>query len=100
MLTPEQTLHVQIGFAGVTPPPYRVFEDGRALWVYLMITGNGRLCLGSEGNRWGFDAAWCYPSPAAAFAAADAWDGTGEPGGWMKNLQTGEYRAPAEVAHA
>jgi len=66
-----------------------------AVWVYAMAYGNGRLCHGYP-ERAGHERGWCYKSVESAFEAADAWDGTGIPQGWKKDLQTQEYRKEYE----
>lgn len=40
-------------------------------------------------NRYGYEDRWCYRSEAAALAALDAWDGSGEPAGWHRHPDTG-----------
>lgn len=93
-MTRDQNYHLYQQGSGQTPTPYKTLADGTALWVYLMTFGKGRLCIGHVNNLNGYDRGFCYKSPAAAFKAADEWDGTGDPQGWFKNLQTGEYREP------
>ncbi len=79
-----------------TAEPYKTFPDGMAVWVYPMAYGNGRLCYGHADDRYCYESAWCYRSVEAAFDAADAWDGTGIPEGWKKDIQTQEYRKEFE----
>jgi hypothetical protein len=43
-------------------------------------------------DQCGYNDRWCYHSYAAAKAALDAWDGTGEPSGWHRNPRTGRRR--------
>ena len=40
----------------------------------------------------GYSNRWCYHSIAAATAALDAWNGTGEPEGWHRHPNTGRRR--------
>lgn len=94
-MTTEQTAHIlHQQFRGDTPPPYKTLADGTAVWVYWMTFGKGRLCIGHVDDLYGYSRGFCYTSPSVAFQAADEWDGTGDPQGWFKNLQTGEYREP------
>jgi hypothetical protein len=79
--------------AGGNLAPYRVLPDGEtAVWVYHMTYGKGRLCIGWADDLTGWERGYCYESLTEAFAAADSWNGEGEPEGWFKNLQTGQYR--------
>ena len=39
-----------------------------------------------------WDEEWSYESETAAAAAAEAWDGHGEPSGWVRHLQGGRVR--------
>jgi hypothetical protein len=70
-------------------------DDGRAVDVYVMLFSNARLCVGPPG--WlVYDEGYCYSSPAGALLAAAKYvhaGGQGEPEGWIKNLQTQEYRS-------
>jgi hypothetical protein len=90
-LTPAQTAHAEALLLGRQPPPYRIFQDGMAVWVYAMTFGKGRLAYGHKDDRIGYEKAWCYHTITGAFAAADTWDGHGDPPGWFRNLQTGQY---------
>lgn len=47
----------------------------------------------------GIDTHWCYKTRAQAQAALNAWDGRGEPEGWLRHPDTGRRRAlePGEV---
>ena len=92
-MTIDQRKHIARGDSTI---PYKVFGDGMAVWVYPMAYGNGRLCWGYVDNHLTYEKGWCYKSCEAAFEAADKWDGTGEPSGWKKNLQTQEYRKEFE----
>ena len=75
---------------------YAELDDGRAVFVYVMLFTNARVCIGPKGALW-YDEGYCYSSPAGALLAAAKYvqaDGKGEPEGWIKNLQTQEYREP------
>lgn len=69
-------------------------DDGRRVVVYRMTFRNARLCIGPA--SWAvYDAGYCYDGVDAAIVAAVQWitgGAEGDPPGWKKNLQTGEYR--------
>lgn len=65
------------------------FADGRMGYVVPLTFDRARLAIG---NWDGFDDIWCYDSPAEAIAALEAWDGTGEPEGWMRHPPSGRRR--------
>ena len=97
MLTELQREHLETLLRMKLPEPYKVIGD-IAIRVHPMTYGKGRLCIGHVDDWCGYEFGYCYTSPEEAFAAADAWDGTGEPQGWMKNLQTGRYRKNGDPA--
>lgn len=73
---------------------YHELPDERAIYVYAMLF-NARVCIGPIGSSV-YDEGYCYTAPAGALLAAAKYahaDGKGEPEGWMKNLQTGEFRS-------
>ena len=41
---------------------------------------------------------WCYPTLDRAKIALEAWDGTGEPGGWLKHPPTNRCRPGCDPA--
>jgi hypothetical protein len=41
------------------------------------------------GDHYGIDTSWCYSARAEAKAALDAWDGSGEPTGWIRHPDSG-----------
>jgi hypothetical protein len=94
-LTMAQLRHLEHNTRhGNRPEPYRVVATPHGeqwLFVYVMSYGKGRLCISDAGDITGYHSGFCYATPARAFAAADAWDGIGEPTGWFRNLQTREY---------
>lgn len=78
--------------------PPRIFADGRTAWAVPVLFG-GRITLSMHPLSLGLDDYWCYnslgsvaESRAAAVRALEAWDGTGEPTGWMKHPATGRFR--------
>jgi hypothetical protein len=50
----------------------------RKMFTHAIITGR-------IGDYWGLGDCWCYPSYAAARSALAAWDGEGEPEGWLRH---------------
>ena len=98
MLTHDQKLHAMQGVLCKTTKPYRVFADSTAVWVYAMLYGNARLCIGTLEDNFGFERGFCYETLEKAFAAVDAWDGTGEPAGWHRCLQTGRRRSAGDAS--
>jgi hypothetical protein len=71
--------------------PYRTFPDGTAVWICPMFYGKGRLCIGPA-DAIGYEQGFCYERIEDAFAAADRWDGVGEPDGWIRCIRTGRRR--------
>lgn len=57
-----------------------------ALCRYMYTTA---IVTGRIGDMTSLDDRWCYHSPASAWAALDAWDGTGEPAGWHRHPASG-----------
>jgi len=72
-------------------------DAGMRVCVYRMTFGNARLCIGPA--SWAvYDAGYCYDGVARAVFSAATWIATGmggEPDGWKKNLQTGEWKESA-----
>lgn len=71
--------------------------DGRRVVVYRMNFGNARLCVGPA-DWFTYDAGYCFDGVDNAIMGAVEWiaaGAEGEPAGWKKNLQTGEYRGEA-----
>lgn len=63
----------------------------RIITVYRQIY-NARVCVGPDDGI-SIDDSWDYPSTEQAIAAAEAWDGEGDPPvGWHRNLKTGRRR--------
>lgn len=64
-------------------------------FVMVTVTGNGRLALGTFD---GMQDAYCYESVPVAMLALHAWDGTGEPNGWHRHVQSGRRRPGGDPA--
>ena len=65
--------------------------DGRDAVVVSQILGTARLIVGGRTASW-YDDLWCYKSVDRAVSAMEAWDGTGEPEGWIRHLPSGRRR--------
>jgi hypothetical protein len=72
---------------------WRALPDGeREITVYPMLFGKANVCISYRGST-GIEDAWCYPTLHTAIAAAEAWDGNGDPpNGWTRNPSTGRRR--------
>lgn len=69
----------------------RDLPNGDEIVVHRMIYTT-RICVGEQGG-FGYRRAWCYPNPAVAVLAAEAWDGEGDPpDGWVKEVGTERRR--------
>jgi hypothetical protein len=79
------------------PDPVKLLEADMAVWVYPMTFGKGRLCIGKVGLSW-YDDGWCYESYDVALAAAEDWDGRGEPEGWFRHPTSGRRRPEGDPA--
>ena len=81
-----------------SPPPRlcRIrLDDSGYVVVYPMDDGGGVLAI-EDGAGEVMSAAWCYPDPALAVAAATIWDGTDSPPeGWYQRCEGS--RAPRQV---
>lgn len=75
---------------------HRLLDDGRELTVYAMLFNNGRLCVGDP-TRNVYDDFWCFSSVGAAIAEAEQWDGSGEPGGWVRHPGSGRRRPEGDT---
>lgn len=80
----------------------RELDDGREIVVYPMLFTD-RVCIGLTGEH-GYDRAWCYPKEhpmgrSIATAAAEEWDGEGDPPeGWIKEVGTERRRPDGDPA--
>lgn len=72
---------------------HRVKElaDGRDIVVVPLAHGYAAICT-SRRNSPFRDGYWQYQRATTALAAAEAWDGTGEPDGWYRHPATGRRR--------
>jgi hypothetical protein len=78
----------------------RVLDNGLQIDVCAMTFGKARICLGIAPTRTnGYEDGWCYESAAVALAAAEVWDGEGDPpDGWHRQLSTGRRRTDGDPA--
>lgn len=70
------------------PEYLHVQEKGEAgiVGIYPLMFTYGII---AEMDRYSCGNRWCYKSYDEAKAALDAWDGTGEPTGWHRHVQSG-----------
>lgn len=69
----------------------RLLPDGRIVGVHRLMF-HWTLHYGLD---WaGYEGRYCYMTFEGAVAAAEAWDGTGDPGGWHKHPPTKRRRDP------
>ncbi len=62
-------------------------DNGLAIVVEPLLFARGRIEL-SDGD--GYNRGWDYPDLKEAIAAAEAWDGEGDPAdGWVRMIQEG-----------
>lgn len=71
--------------------------DGRWVWIFRMVY-TYRLAVSGAGNWETVDDAWCYETREQACMAALAWDGTGEPAGWIKHPGSGRWRPNGDAS--
>lgn len=76
----------------------KYLTDGRRIDVTPMTYGKGRLHIAPTADALWYDDEWCYERLDDAFVAALAWDGTGEPVGWMRHPDTGRRRPGGDPA--
>lgn len=83
----------------------RIRESGMGTYSDIQLKGDAGICLiqrfmftyaiRTDVDVWNLGDRWCYKTYAAAKAAFDAWDGTGEPLGWHRHPDTGRrYHNP------
>lgn len=72
--------------------------DGRRIDVTPMTFGKGRLHVAPSFDALWYDDEWCYEHYGQAVAAALAWDGEGEPEGWMRHPDSGRRRPNGDPA--
>jgi hypothetical protein len=85
-MTFEEYLRDRCGYRALRRLPD---ERWAALMPFMFTTA---IIIVRDGDLHGIDARWCYHTAAAAQAALDAWDGTGEPDGWHRDPMTGRRR--------
>lgn len=67
----------------------RQLPDGRICGVLRLLF---HWTLHVDIHVGGYEDRYCYPTQAAAEAAMNAWDGTGDPAGWHRHPSTGRRR--------
>lgn len=75
----------------------RYLGGGRCAYIIPKIYTHA-IAMGRVGDLIGVGECWCYETYDAARAALDAWDGLGEPKGWIRHPDSGRRlaRAPGE----
>lgn len=80
-------LHDECGYSDP-----RVIPNDRCAYIipkmYTHAIGTSRI-----GDKASIGDCWCYPNYAAARNALDAWDGHGEPDGWIRHPDSGRRLA-------
>lgn len=78
-------------------PLERDLDDGRTVYLCMMLGGNWRICIGPTGELT-FDDGWCFHDRSLAERAFAEWNGEGHPYGWFKHLgsQTYQYQFARE----
>lgn len=76
----------------------RVLDNGLQIDVCAMTFGKARLCVGIAPTReHGYEDGWCYEDAVVALAAAETWDGEGDPpDGWHRQISTGRRRTDGD----
>jgi hypothetical protein len=69
----------------------KTFADGRVADVMPLLFG-AQVGVSRSTEAISFDDVWHYDTVAEAIEAMEAWDGTGEPQGWVRNPKTGRRR--------
>lgn len=67
-------------------------SDTKHLWVYPLLFGAARLCIGDRIHNGVLDDEWRYETVQEAIAAMNQWDGVGEPEGWLRHPSSGRRR--------
>lgn len=78
----------------------KVFQSGRHAAIGPLLFGQAQIVAADNAERWkwGWDDGWMYDSVAAALAAWDNWDGTGEPSGWVRHSPSYRRRPGGDPA--
>jgi hypothetical protein len=80
------------------PLYYRRLPNGYEITVWPLMWGKWQLSAGPTGLGV-FDTTYHYADRASALAAAEAWDGQGDPlHGWFRHVQTGRRREGGDRA--
>lgn len=80
------------------PIAARTFDDGHRAEVWVMTYGKGRLILMPHADSFDVIDGWCYETLLGAVIALAAWDGEGEPAGWMRHPMSGRRRPGGDPA--
>jgi len=75
----------------------RVLADGRVLYLQAMLGSNKRISLSRDEHDMGFHSNYCFHDSQEAWRNAIGWDGEGDPGGWVRHIETGRRRPDGEA---
>jgi len=77
-------------------------KDVRDEYTYMKVLPDGRICgvhrlmfhwtMHVDIGEIGWEDKYCFPNQMSATKALEDWDGTGDPEGWHRHLQTGRRR--------
>ncbi len=76
----------------------RVLEDGRVIRLHKMFGQNTRITTSTDVDSLYYDQMYCYHDTAKAVVQALAWDGSGDPEGWYRHINTGRRRPDGDPA--
>ena len=68
-----------------------VIPGGRYKAIFPFLFTHA-IILGRLGDREGYEDRWCYKGLGEALQGFYAWDGTGEPDGWIRHPATSRRR--------
>lgn len=77
--------------------PFKVLNDGRIAAIQTINTWLVAIVV--DVHAYGHTDAFYYRSKNAAKQALDAWNGIGEPQGWIRHPQSGRRRDDGDAAH-
>ncbi len=72
-------------------------EDGRYITLTPQLYGT-LLTLSQAGNEYGYSEAYTYDNPEKAVASYEAWEGNGEPNGWIRHIPSNRRRPNGDAA--
>jgi len=76
----------------------KVLRGGRVAWVIPMTFGKGRIIVQCDVFAACYEDCWCYDDREKAISALDAWNGEGEPAGWIRHPASGRRRPDGDAS--